>query len=134
MTAYEWGNDPDKGRGWLNAADLTAKEKLRWEERSLFNFRDGYAVTSPVGSFRKNAWGLYDLHGNVAEWCNDWFGPYGSGLAVDPKGPGTGVSHVLRGGAWYHDPPTCRSAFRSRNEPTIRYMGFGFRVVLEPGP
>ncbi|MGD0092693.1 MAG: SUMF1/EgtB/PvdO family nonheme iron enzyme, partial [Planctomycetota bacterium] len=81
-TAYPWGDDPDKGKGWGNAADLTAAQKLKWSP--VFNWDDGYVFTAPVGQFRANAFDLYDTMGNVAEWCEDCYGEYAEGAATDP--------------------------------------------------
>jgi formylglycine-generating enzyme required for sulfatase activity len=88
--------------------------------------------THPIGTREKNACGLYDMHGNVWEWCQDWYGSYGSGSVTDPSGPQTGQSRVLRGGSWGCDPVNCRSANRSNDcPPGDRYGDFGFRLVLD---
>ncbi|MDR1534859.1 MAG: formylglycine-generating enzyme family protein [Planctomycetota bacterium] len=87
--------------------------------------------TTDVGSFLPNAWGLYDMHGNVWEWCSDWYGDYPKGAVSDPKGLGSGSNRVLRGGGWSYNPLNCRSATRTRNEPGNRDDGDGFRVVLD---
>ena len=68
--------------------------------------------TTPVGSFPANAWGLYDMHGNVWQWCQDWYGDYPQKDVVDPQGPEKGEYRVLRGGSWSNDPRYCRSAYR----------------------
>ena len=86
--------------------------------------------THPVGQKQPNAWGLYDMHGNVREWCSDFYGPY-EGDTVDPKGPTSGVPHVLRGGSWLYTPQDCRAAFRSRLVPEYRGSLIGFRVCVE---
>ncbi len=86
--------------------------------------------TTPVGSFPANAWGLYDMHGNVLEWCQDWYGPYSSDSPQDPRGPDQGDARVLRGGSWYNSPGWCRSASRHRPEPGYRLRLCGCRVVL----
>ena len=90
--------------------------------------------THPVGSKQPNAWGLYDMHGNVWEWCTDWFGPDPGGSVVDPLGPASGAVRVIRGGCWLHDAASCRSAFRFGGEPGNRGHALGFRLALSPGP
>ena len=85
--------------------------------------------TTPVGKYQANAWGLYDMHGNVWEWCSDWQGVYPTGSVKDPIGPATGSRRVIRGGSWNDDAVNCRSAYRGRCDPSFRgYLGF--RVAL----
>ncbi len=87
--------------------------------------------TVPVGSFAPNAWGLYDMHGNVWEWCSDWYaGEYTNAVETDPQGPKTGESRVLRGGSWLYNPRYCRSATRNWDAPGTRNFIIGFRVVV----
>jgi formylglycine-generating enzyme required for sulfatase activity len=86
--------------------------------------------TMSVGSFQPNAWGLYDMHGNVWEWCQDWYGPYGTDDAVDPRGSNLGLVRVLRGGGWYVSAWRCRSANRDYGNPDYAHIHFGFRLVL----
>jgi len=81
-----------------------------------------------VGSYAPNAWGLYDMHGNVWEWCLDWYGSY-SGDATDPKGSSSGSYRVMRGGCWYGIAFDCRSAYRYDISPSYEYSGSGFRLV-----
>jgi formylglycine-generating enzyme required for sulfatase activity len=86
-------------------------------------------TTHPVGGKKPNAWGLYDMHGNVFEWCQDWHGDYPSGSLTDPTGAASGSNRVNRGGSWNGSPDICRSAIRYRHTPGHRSSGLGFRVL-----
>ena len=86
--------------------------------------------TTAVGSYRPNAWGFYDMHGNVWEWCHDWYGDYPRGRVTDPVGPSSGSNRVERGGSWYRSGLYCRSAYRNRNYPGLRDNDLGFRLSL----
>ena len=86
----------------------------------------------PVGEKAVNPWGLYDVHGNVWQWCQDWLAPYPPESAVDPHGPAAGDERVLRGGAWSAEPDVCRAAYRFSYPPTYRIMTAGLRLVLTP--
>jgi len=86
-------------------------------------------ATHIVGKKKSNVWGLYDMHGNVWEWCNDYYGAYEDTQQTDPLGPSTGSERVLRGGCFANFPGECRSAFRLYATSTVSDTGIGFRLV-----
>jgi len=99
-----------------------------WNDREKSCSRCG---PHPVGLKEPNSWGLYDMYGNVYEWCQDWYGKYPDAEATDPKGPVDGRIRVLRGGSWGSGASSCRSATRSGGTTDARFNGGGFRVVLD---
>jgi formylglycine-generating enzyme required for sulfatase activity len=96
--------------------------------------RNSGRTTHPVGQKLANAWGLYDMHGNVWEWCLDWEGNYPGGAVRDPTGPASGISRVLRGGCWNRDAFGCRSAYRVWYDVGISDDDLGFRLALSSVP
>lgn len=99
------------------------------------NYGNAIGHPSAVGSYDANGFGLHDMHGNVVEWCQDWYGEdyYSSSPSEDPAGPSSGFSRVLRGGSWYDSARYCRSAYRYVVDPAFSYYNLGFRVLCELG-
>ncbi len=129
VTAYQWGDDPADGETWLNGADLNMQRKRpNWQ---VFPFDDGHLYTAAVGTFQENAWGLQDMHGNVWEWCMDWYSPdfYSRSPEADPVNGEGGRVKVVRGGSWLWYPGSCRSAARASFAPDYAADDIGFRVV-----
>ncbi len=116
-STYSWGNGAPSGRAGGNTDGS----------------EDGYAFTAPVGRFAPNGLGLYDMSGNVFEWCADWYddGYYANSSSSNPTGPRSGQSRVLRGGSWFNSPPDCRVADRGSSTPSYRDNDIGFRVLSQ---
>ena len=117
-TAYSFGDDPSALQNYAWISDPDSK------------------TTHPVGQKMKNPWGLFDMHGNVAEWCEDWHGSYETGPVSDPKGPASGRFRISRGGSprmrsSSQNAKRCQSAERSATAPVSQFEALGFRVVLE---
>ena len=100
-------------------------------EHAWFN-NNSEQKTHPVGEKKPNAWGLYDMHGNVWEWCQDWHGDYPQGSVTDPVGLSSGARRVFRGGSWFYGAGYCRSAIRFRCAPGYGYIILGFRLAASP--
>lgn len=124
-TAYYWGNRIDCSRAmYANAEEGPDNCAEAVERRGLPE-----NSPAPVKSYAPNAWGLYDMSGNVWEWCRDWFGPYSAKAQIDPQGPDSGEMRVRRGGGWFSPKYSLRSANRAYGHPASRLSTTGFRVI-----
>ena len=103
-------------------------EKITLKDSNYVGSKIGKPVAVAVGSYKPNAFGLYDMHGNVFEWCEDWYGDYPFAV-TDPKGPATGERRVLRGGSFLDLGSTARSSNRYFNPPSFRDYFYGFRLA-----
>jgi len=125
--AYSWGKDIDCTKAMYSNNTLKAEDCVDYVKSR------GLATDSPapVKSYPPNAWGLYDMHGNVWEWVQDWYGPYPPNAITDPQGIETGTERVRRGGSWFKFGRACRSANRNFAHPAAKHNNLGFRVVRE---
>ena len=129
-TLYHHGDDPEGLSDVANVTDGTASDRFGWIEG--IKSKDGHVFSCAVGSFKGNGFGLHDMHGNVVEWCSDWYGSdyYESSPRQDPQGPDDGTNRVLRGSSWYsHFALSGRAASRTGSLPDGRSHNRGFRVL-----
>jgi formylglycine-generating enzyme required for sulfatase activity len=120
---WEYASRADSKERWSFGDDEAKLEEYAWYSK---NSQD---KTHPVGQRKPNAWGLYDMHGNVLEWCQDRYGDYPAGPVTDPTGSASGERRVLRGGSWDSDARYTRSANRDDVNPDYRHLDIGFRVA-----
>ena len=119
-TVFHYGNDLD-----ASMANFDGRYPYGYGKKGQYR-----KMTTPVGSFRPNEWGLYDMHGNVWEWCQDWYGDYPAGSETDPTGPGSGSYRVIRGGGWADYARFCRSADRISYAQSSCDDALGMRLVM----
>ena len=132
-TVCFWGDDVSPACRYANVGDKTAQKE--WSTWTVHDCDDGVMVTAPVGSFQPNGFGLYDMLGNVWEWCSDWFGEdyYKESPERNPRGLSSGTYRIARGSCWDSPPRYVRSASRNKRRPDNRGYALGFRLV-SPGP
>ena len=134
VTQAQWvkimGSNPSKFRGDTLPVEQVAYGLTGALSEMGWVSNNSGRTTHPVGQKQPNAWGLYDMYGNVLEWCADWYGAYLAGDVTNPTGVDTGSFRVFRGGCWLNYAQKCRAANRSKREPGCRYDILGFRVVI----
>jgi formylglycine-generating enzyme required for sulfatase activity len=126
-TAYSWGDTIDCKKA------MYGNNSLKENGCQPYVQSIGLQIDhpAPVKTYNPNPWELYDMHGNVWEWCMDWYGDYKKTPVIDPKGPESGNTRIRRGGSWFKYGYSCRSANRSFGHPATRYETTGFRLVRE---
>jgi formylglycine-generating enzyme required for sulfatase activity len=127
---YSWGNGDPSG----NVADRSFKKVFKYikPEQMFENYKDGYILTAPVGSFQPNELGVYDMNGNAFSWCEDWYNSdyYKDSPKMNPHGSDHGLERVARGGSWYNRPRFSRASYRGNAPADARTDNIGFRLAL----
>ncbi|HRI59501.1 MAG TPA: SUMF1/EgtB/PvdO family nonheme iron enzyme [Saprospiraceae bacterium] len=129
-TRYSWGNGDPNGRSGGNIADASAAKIL--DASSVFRaYNDGFVFGAPVGSYNSNEFGIFDMTGNVREWCSDWYAGdyYATSPFENPPGPSQTIKKITRGGSWLTLLKDCGVASRSGAEPETSTCDIGFRIV-----
>jgi len=134
-TRYSSGDDPRALSAVANLFDADSAPLWPQWQRYAQPGRDGFVFTAPVGSYPPNAFGVYDMHGNVWEWVADWYAEdyYSHSPVDDPPGPVSGQLRVRRGGSWHSWALYARCAMRNLNTPQSRYVLLGFRLAIDVG-
>jgi formylglycine-generating enzyme required for sulfatase activity len=128
---YEYGLPTEAQWEYACRAGTTGDYAGNLEAMAWYDANSG-GGTHAVAQKQPNAWGFHDMHGNVCEWCADWFDDYPDHAVNDPSGPRSGVSRVSRGGSWDDTAAGCRSAYRAVDVPACRGYCLGFRLALKP--
>jgi formylglycine-generating enzyme len=127
QSPYTWGKTIDCTQAMFSNNSSDSRDCL--DDVKKRDFLKDSPV--PVKSYPPNGWGIFDMHGNVWEWCQDGYGDYPSDAVTDPKGTPSGSQKVRRGGSWFKGAELCRSANRNYGHPASRYATLGFRLVME---
>jgi sulfatase modifying factor 1 len=138
FSKYPWGDQPAPlidGVRQANVADESLK-RVHTRLRIVSGYDDGFAFTSPAGTFASNGFGLHDMSGNASEWCADWHGEryYGISPATDPMGATGGLRRIIRGGTWLDNATSLRLSFRVRDVPEYHDDLVGFRCAHDGAP
>ena len=124
-TAWSFGDSPSGLSKYVNFSDK--KSNLQGADKE---YDDGFEFTAPVASYSANAWGFHEMHGNVFEWCKDWYGKHTPVAVHNPVGPSIGKERIFRGGSWALPSVFTRSARRDKNQPILKSGFLGFRLCL----
>ena len=126
---FSFGNNGGRLYRYGNYCDRTFEGTMPYKDDK---HDDGHGRSAPAGSYRPNAWGLFDMHGNLYEWSLDYLPPYSKKPATDPVGSTTGRERMHRGGSWANDPSACSSHRRAPRDAEVKGITIGLRVVLAP--